>query len=274
MPDEERPGADGTAENPYLKAAADTARLWWQHIRIAISALTIVPAAKHLAGKPEAAGSALRAFPLIGLMIGVVVGGIYAAAVWIGGLGFVGAVVAIAALVVMTGTRIEIGVSAFADALYRESDPAKRIAFMAKPSLGVHGLLALLFMVTLKIGLVAAASAPHEAVAALIAALVGSRAIVPLVSYAVSPVVRHKATAFTARPSRDAMWIAAALGALLVLLFLGPGSGFAALAFGCLIAALATWRVKHEIDGYNAEGLAVIISATEIAILAMGVIVR
>jgi adenosylcobinamide-GDP ribazoletransferase len=265
--------SEKNGENPqaYL---AHTSLAWWRDIQIALATLTVLPIRMpEDAGGHERSGSA-RAFPIAGLVIGVIAAAVFAAAMDLKLWRLVSAIGAILTIVVLTGTRNEMGVAAFADALYRKSKPKDRVTAMDHPHLGVHGLLAILFMVTLKIGLIAAAATTLDSAAALIAASAAARTALPLTTYNLPLAPGAIETPVTVKASRDAMWTAFALGLAFVFLFLGPLTGFVALAFGGLVGAGAAWRVRHELGGYTLEGLAVVVSATEIAVLVAAVIIR
>jgi len=261
-----------TGENKQ-NSFADTGLAWWRDIRLALKALTILPNPGLGEHGPEADASAQRAFPIAGLVIGVIVAAVFAVAMDLKLWKLASSILAIGALVVLTGTRTEMGVAAFSDALYRKAQNKDRIADMAHPHLGVHGLLALLFQVSLKVALIMAAASTKEAAAALIAASAAARTVLPLVTYNLPAVVGLAETPTTVKPTRDAVWTAGALGVAFVLLFLGPLAGFAALLFGGVVGAAAAWRIKHELGGYTQESLAVVLSATEIAVLIAAIVI-
>lgn len=262
---------DGENPQAYL---AHTSLAWWRDIQIALATLTVLPIrVPEGVGADERSGSG-RAFPIAGLIIGVIAAAIFAAAMDLKLWRLVSAIGAILAIVVLTGTRNEMGVAAFADALYRKSKPKDRVASMDHTHIGVHGLLAILFMVTLKIGLIAAAATTVDSAAALIAASAAARTALPLTTHNLPLAAGAVEGPLTIKAGRDAMWTALALGIAFVLLFLGPLTGFVALAFGGLVGAGAAWRVRHELGGYTLEGLAVVVSATEIAVLVAAVIIR
>jgi len=262
---------NGEKPQAYL---AHTSLAWWRDIQIALTSLTILPIRAPEGVADEERAGAGRAFPIAGLIIGVIAAAIFAAAMDLKLWRLVSAIAAIMAVVVLTGTRNEMGVAAFADALYRKSKPKDRVASMDHTHLGVHGLLAILFMVTLKIGLIAAAATTVDSAAALIAASAAARTALPLTTHNLPFAAGAAAGPLTAKASRDAMWTALALGVAFVLLFLGPLSGIVALAFGALVGAAAAWRVRHELGGYTLEGLAVVVSATETAVMVAAVIIR
>lgn len=262
---------NGDKPQPYL---THTSLAWWRDIQIALATLTILPIRVSGDVSSDDRASSGRAYPIAGLVIGVIAAAIFAAAMDLKLWRLVSAIAAILIIVVLTGTRNEMGVAAFADALYRKSKPKDRVASMDHTHIGVHGLLAILFMVTLKIGLIAAAATTVDSAAALIAASAAARTALPLSTYNLPRAAGAAEGPLTVKASRDAMWTALALGIAFVLLFLGPLTGFVALAFGGLVGAAAAWRVRHELGGYTVEGLAVVVSATEIAVMLAAVIIR
>lgn len=264
------------AENGDKKqnVISETGIAWWRDILIALAALTVVPVRRANPPSDEEIATAMRAFPIVGLALGLIAAAVYAGAFNLQLWSLVSAILAVGVVVVLTGARAEVGVAAFSDALYRKASAEERVADMKTGHLGVHGLLALLFLVTLKIALIAAVANSREAAAALVAAAVGARAILPLATFHLSPLTDHDPGPLTVVPTREAAWTTGALGVAFVLLFLGPIAGIAAIAFGAVAGAAAAWRLRHEIGGYSTEGLAVVLSATEIAILIAAVVIR
>ena len=253
---------------------SETAISWWRDILIALNALTIVPVRRANPPSDKEIATAMRAFPIIGLAIGLAAAAVYSAAFNLQLWSLASAILAVGAIVILTGARAEVGVAAFSDALYRKASAEERVADMKSAGLGVHGLLALLFLVTLKIALIAAVANSREAAAALVAAAVAARAILPLATFHLSPLADLDSGPLTVVPTREAAWTTGALGVAFVLLFLGPIAGIAAIAFGAVAGAAAAWRLRHEIGGYSTEGLAVVLSATEIAVLIAAVVIR
>jgi len=264
------------AENDDNKqnVISETGIAWWRDIQIALAALTIVPIRRANPPSDEEIATAMRAFPIVGLAIGLIAAGVYAIAFNLQLWSLASAILAIGAVVILTGARAEVGVAAFSDALYRKATPKERVADMKNAGLGVHGLLALLFLVTLKIALVAAVANSREAAAALVAAAVAARAILPLATFNLAPLKNLDPSPLTVVPTREAVWTTGALGVAFVLLFLGPIAGFAAILFGVAAGAAAAWRMKHEIGGFSTEGLSVVLSATEVAVLIAAVVIR
>ena len=253
---------------------SETGIAWWRDIQIALAALTIIPIRRSNPPTDKEIATAMRAFPIVGLAIGLVAAAVYAAAYNLQLWSLASAILAIGTIVILTGARAEVGVAAFSDALYRKATAKERVADMKTAGLGVHGLLALLFLVTLKIALVAAVANSREAAAALVAAAVGARAILPLATFNLSPLADLDPGPLTVVPTREAAWTTGALGVAFVLLFLGPVAGIAAILFGAVAGAAAAWRMRHELGGYSTEGLAVVLSATEIAVLIAAVVIR
>ncbi len=264
------------AENGKNKqnVISETGIGWWRDIQIALAALTIIPVRRANPPTDDEISVAMRAFPIVGLVIGLVAAAVYAGAFNLHLWSLVSAILAIGSIVVLTGARVEVGVAAFSDALYRKATAKERVADMKTVGLGVHGLLALLFLLTLKIALVAAVANSREAAAALVAAAVAARAILPLATFNLSPLADLDPGPLTVVPNREAAWTTGALGVAFVLLFLGPVAGIAAIAMGAIAGAAAAWRLRHEIGGYSTEGLAVVLSAAEIAVLIAAVVIR
>lgn len=252
---------------------------WPQDLRIAATFFTCLPLGKtevrrdgHDADAPTSdagLGRALRAWPVIGLAIGLA-----------GGFGFmilrelglgaaVAAIGAIAITVGLTGALHEDGLADFADGLGGQ-DPEQRLAIMRDSRLGAYGLLALLLCLGLRGACLAEISAPGHAAAALIAAEVGARGLVPLLTLSLGPARTEGLGAALGAPNQESIATAAAIGAVAALILLGPFAGLVALAASLgAIFALGT-LARRRLGGYTGDvlGAAEQVGATAILLVA------
>jgi adenosylcobinamide-GDP ribazoletransferase len=234
-------------------------------IRLALAFLTRLPVRlpEHVADHPLAA--AARAFPLAGIPVALAGWAVYALAWTLGIAPALAGLLALAAMVVLTGALHEDGLADFADAAGgRDAD--RRLAIMRDSRIGTFGVLALIVSVGLRAGAISYLADPFDVFCVLLAASCGSRAAI-VHAMNVLPFARADGMAHAAgRPDRARLHDTLAIGALLLL----PMGVFAAL-IGAAFAALATFAVERRaraaIGGQTGDVLGTVQQASEIAIL-------
>ncbi|MGQ0662488.1 MAG: adenosylcobinamide-GDP ribazoletransferase [Pseudomonadota bacterium] len=235
-------------------------------LRIATLFLTRLPVRLGAIEAGQPLGAAVRAFPLIGAGVGLIGGAAYALADVAGLSSRVAALLAIVAMITITGALHEDGLADAADAL-GGADRDQRLAIMRESRIGVYGALALIFAVLLRAEALSHAGWAGEATLLLVAAAALSRAVLPAVMFWTEP-ARRDGLAFAAgRPDRRRVVDAGMIGAALAILCLGPVAGAVAAAtcglVACGLARLA-WR---RFGGHTGDTLGAIQQAGEIAVL-------
>ncbi|MBM3565956.1 MAG: adenosylcobinamide-GDP ribazoletransferase, partial [Alphaproteobacteria bacterium] len=232
----------------------ETAQGWARDSRVAVAFLTRLPVGV-TDGDARPLAAAARAFPIAGLVVGLIA----AAALWAGTLlGFpplLSALLGVGAGVLVTGALHEDGLSDTADALGARGDRDAMLAAMRDSRVGAFGVLALVFSVGMR---AAALSGMHDdmaAVLAIVTAHVLARAALPAVM-AAHPPARNDGLGFSAgRPDMDGVATAAVLGILLALLLAGLQGGAAA-ALAAFAAALVLARlIAARLGGLTGDAL-------------------
>ena len=118
------------------------------------------------AAQPLAA--AVRAFPLVGLLVGSAGALVYAVADLLGLSSSIAALLAIGAMVILTGGLHEDGLADSADGL-GATTREKALAIMRDSHIGTFGVMALLFVLSLRVVAVSYAGSAVEAACLLIA---------------------------------------------------------------------------------------------------------
>lgn len=258
---------------------------WAVDLRLALSFLTRfrVPAAQPPedgadaleagAGTPQAEprtpdlARALRAFPLVGIAIGLLSAVVYAIAYHLSIPPFAAALCALAASAFITGALHEDGLADFADGLAGGGSPEERLRIMADSRIGPAGALALLFGVGLKAAALATLGTPGATAAALIAAGAGSRAVFSVVMTRLPAARPEGLGAMVGIPSGDVMLTAIGIGVVAALLFLGIGHGLIAILVAGLAAAATAMLALRSLGGYTGDTLGALQQVTEVAIL-------
>jgi adenosylcobinamide-GDP ribazoletransferase len=202
----------------------------------------------------------LRWFPVVGLVVGALVGGTW----WVAGRlwpAALAAVVAVAVDAVLTGGLHLDGLADSADGLIPPVTRERRLEIMADPRVGVFGAIALVLVLGLRITALAASPAKVLVVAGL---WCGSRTLMAAV--ALTQTSAHADGGMTAaftghpaahRPAASTYGIVAyGLALATALAVLGAGSRGLAVLGAEVVAALAVvWFARRRLGGYTGDVL-------------------
>ena len=256
-----------------------TPAAWWRDIRVAAAFLTRLPIfARSDEGGEDGEGEdeafpvgdlrfASRAFPLVGLGVGLAGAVVLVVAKWAGLGGFVAAVLAISATIVATGALHEDGLADAADGFGAGRDREARLAIMRDTRLGAFAVLALAISLMARVGALAGIPGTFAPAAALIAAASISRAVLPAVMAGLEQARTHGLAVTAGKPPQESVILSLVLGALFVLILLGPATGFIALLCGAAAAASLAALAQTKLGGFTGDVLGAIQQGTEIAVL-------
>lgn len=239
---------------------------WVTEIRLATAFLTRlpVPLAAEVARHPV--GAAVRAFPVVGLAVGAIGGLAYVVADLLGLSPTVAALLAIATMAIATGGLHEDGLADAADGLGARSRE-QALAIMRDSHIGTFGVMALFFVLSLRVVALSYAGSTVEAVLLLIAAAAGSRAVIPALMYMLPPARSDGLGWAAGHPDRRRVVDAGALGALIVAAALWPTWGLIAIAAGTAAACFVGWLARRRLDGQTGDVLGAAQQIAETAIL-------
>ena len=209
------------------------------------------------AGKKGSLGAASRAFPLVGAVIGVIAGLSLMAGASLNLHPLACALIALAVAALVTGALHEDGLADVADGFGGGSTKAAKLKIMHDSRIGTFGVLAVIFSVGIRAGILAGLPGPGLGAAALIAAAALSRGLLPAAMHFMEPARKSGLAAKAGTPDREGWMKGLALGALLSFLFLGPWGGVVALA----------WLANRQIGGITGDVLGAQQQAAETAIL-------
>ncbi|PPR66943.1 MAG: Adenosylcobinamide-GDP ribazoletransferase, partial [Alphaproteobacteria bacterium MarineAlpha3_Bin1] len=131
------------------------------------------------AGKKGSLGAASRAFPLVGAVIGVIAGLSLMAGASLNLHPLACALIALAVAALVTGALHEDGLADVADGFGGGSTKAAKLKIMHDSRIGTFGVLAVIFSVGIRAGILAGLPGPGLGAAALIAAAALSRGLLP-----------------------------------------------------------------------------------------------
>jgi adenosylcobinamide-GDP ribazoletransferase len=260
--------------------AWDDAGQWLDDCRYALIFLTRLPLGPDTALPAPALASAMRAFPVAGLLIGAIVGAILVLASWLGAPASLAALLAVAAGLGLTGALHEDGLADVADGFGGGATAERKLEIMRDSRIGTYGVLALIVAVALKSLAFAALAAQSAwlALAVILAAAAVSRFAPAGILHLLAPARRDGLSAAAGRPGRATVLQALALATLLSTIVLSPVS-FVFAILGAPLAGLAgllamVTLARGQIGGQTGDvaGASQVVSEAFILIAAVSVL--
>ena len=246
---------DANDEDPYQRAVYHMARTWWIDLRAALRFLTrapIKPARSEGAGPPL--DRAVRAFPIIGGLIGLSAGLIHAIASGLGLPGIVAAVLAVGGLALVTGALHEDGLADMADGFGGGASREDKLAIMRDSRIGAYGVITLVVVLAAKVGAIADIERTGLVIAAMVGAAAASRAAMPAIMLWLEPARGDGLAAGAGRPPATHVWTSLAMALVLVVGLL-TWTGLVAFLIAGLGAAGIARLADRQIGGHTGDVL-------------------
>lgn len=221
------------------------------------------------AAMPAAGGTitqAAWAFPLVGVLVGLIGALVYALAAGAGLPAWPAAALAVAATMAVTGCLHEDGLADTVDGFGGGGTRERKLEIMRDSRIGVYGVAALTLSILIRVSALASLGAPSLVLLALIGAHGAARAVMPVVMYFVQPARSDGLSAGVGEPPLESVAAAAVLGVLILLICLG-WPGLAALILLAIAAAFLIWLTLSQIGGQTGDVLGAVEQVSEILIL-------
>lgn len=218
-----------------------------------------------------AIGKAAWAFPVAGLVVGVIGAVVYALAHKFGLPAWPAAALAVAATLLATGCLHEDGLADTADGFGGGKTREQKLDIMRDSRTGAYGVCALVLSLVLRVSVLASLPSAHAVVWALVASHAAARATMPVLMLLLPP-ARSDGLSFDAgRPPGETVAAAALIGfvSLVFCLHLGPGC-LALIVLAVIVAAMA-WLATRQIGGQTGDVLGALEQVSEIAVLLVAV---
>jgi adenosylcobinamide-GDP ribazoletransferase len=212
-------------------------------------------------------GKAAWAFPVAGLLVGIIGAVVYGLAYHIGLPGWPAAALCIAATMMLTGCLHEDGLADTIDGFGGGRTPEQKLAIMRDSRIGTYGVCALVIAILLRVSALALLGAPGLVAAALLAAHGAGRAVMPVFMALLPPARRDGLSAGAGQPPVLSAAAAALFGILILILCLGLGHGLVALIVLAIATALLAWLSLDQIAGQTGDVLGAVEQVSEIVIL-------
>lgn len=228
-----------------------------QQLVLALVFLTRLPLGRFLPARIVPLSQSLWAFPLIGVLIGLIA----ALPLWALGPGLLPAVLSVTLAVWFTGALHEDALADFADAAGGK-DRDDRLRIMRDSAIGSYGVMALILCTAIRIAAIAQVSP-----LAVIAAAVAGRTAIVFAMAILSPARSDGLGKSAGKPNLANIAIASLIGGL-TLLFLGR-AGIAAAIAGLIALGVVIQKAKQWLGGQTGDVLGTASIITETAVLAV-----
>ena len=241
----------------------DTALMSPGDLLAALGLLTRLPVILDTDRAVARGAAAAWAYPLVGIVVGVIVAATVPFMLWVQLPGGIIAGLILLLQVVLAGAMHEDGLADCADGFWGGWTPQKRLAIMKDSHVGVYGICALALTLLLRwLALVVIVSVGAYWVA-LMAVGALSRASMVAVMAALPNARSNGLSRSVGRPPSGAVWLALALGAGASILL-----GFGWLILVCAVATVACAVIaKAKIGGQTGDVLGATQQITEVAML-------
>lgn len=241
----------------FDKAARDFA--------LALVFLTRLPL-PHLDFNGRSLSSALWAAPIVGVVVALIGGGVFAIATWLGLAAGAAAALALGATMLTTFCLHEDGLGDTADGFGGGHTPERKLEIMRDSRVGTYGVATLALSILLRWSALSELAGVAQILSALIAAHAASRALIPGFMHFL-PSARTKGLAADAgAPSAEVAVIGAVIGAI-ALLLLGLSGAVAVAALLALWFLFLRWLCLAQIGGHTGDTVGALQQGAEILAL-------
>jgi adenosylcobinamide-GDP ribazoletransferase len=238
-----------------------------QDIKAAIVFCTRLPMLRASPIAAGAIGRAAWAFPIAGLLVGLIAAVVYALAHKFGLPAWPAAGLTVAATLLATGCLHEDGLADTADGFGGGKTREQKLAIMRDSRIGTYGVCALILSILIRVGVLASFFDTRSVLWALMAAHVGARAAMPALMFLLKP-ARSDGLAFEAgHPSGNAVAAALAIGFIVLAICLRPLRGIVALVCLGIAILIMAWLSNRQIEGQTGDVIGALEQVSEVAIL-------
>lgn len=239
---------------------------WMKDVLLAFVFLTRLPVRLSENKVSQRLADVIWAFPLVGVCVGALASLPMCIGFELGLHPFACGLIAVAAQALITGALHEDGLADVADGFGGGNKVVDKLKIMQDSRLGTYGVLALVFSVTFRAGLIAGMASQILAVLALISAGAVSRALIALAMNQLEMVRTKGLAAKAGQPTNEATLVTLALGGAIAFLLLGA-SGWIVLVVTFGAAVLTGLLAKRQIGGQTGDVLGTVQQVTETAVL-------
>jgi adenosylcobinamide-GDP ribazoletransferase len=246
--------------NSWLDERAD-------EFKAALAVCTRLPLFPAAPARTDAIAKAAWAFPVAGIVIGLIGAIVFGIAHRLGLPLLPAAALGIVATMLATGCLHEDGLADAADGFGGGKTRQQKLDIMRDSHIGAYGVCALIAALLLRASLAGGFANGHLAMWALLASHTGARAAMMGLMFLLPPARNDGLSYEAGRPPPDSVAAAAIIGFLVIAFCLGPWRAVVAAVFLFLALALMTWLSSSQIEGQTGDTLGALEQVSEIIIL-------
>ena len=244
----------------------------WRDLRLTLGFFTRLPVGGEVESVDfkNAMARAMWSAPLAGLPVALLAAGVFALAHYAGLSPLISAALALPASILLTGALHEDGLADMVDGFGGGRDRAHRLEIMRDSRVGTYGVLALVGSFVLRLAALAQLAEPWPAMWALLAAHMGSRALLPAFMASLPPARPDGLSANVGKgQGRGGIIVALLLGmaGLAGLALINPMAPFVAAFVLALWFAGLRVLAKRQIGGHTGDVLGALQQGAEILVL-------
>jgi adenosylcobinamide-GDP ribazoletransferase len=248
-----------TISEPWLADRTD-------ELKASVTFLTRIPLSREAPGVGFDIARTAWAFPLVGMVVGLIGAAVYALAHALGLPAWPASTLSVAATLWATGCLHEDGLADTADGFGGGKTRERKLDIMRDSRIGTYGVCALAIAILLRVSVLAALAGPATVALVLIMTHGAARAVLPMFMSLVPAARRDGLSHDAGQPPSLSVAIAAALGALLLVAGLGLLPGIGAVILLAIAAFLMAWLCEAQIGGQTGDVLGALEQVCEIVI--------
>ncbi len=229
--------------------------------------LTRLPMARTAPAGGTDIGRAAWAFPIAGIVVGMIGAIVYVFAYKLGFRAWPSATLGIVATLAVTGCLHEDGLADTADGFGGGATRERKLDIMRDSRIGTYGVCALIASILIRAGALASLGDPKLVAMALIAAHGAARATLPAFMALLPPARSDGLSHAAGQPPQDRAMVAGGLGILILVLFLGLTPGILALILLVGAIALMAWLSMRQIGGQTGDVIGALEQVGEVIVL-------
>ena len=207
------------------------------------------------------------AFPIVGIVIGLIAAAVYGLTHRAGVPAWPAAALSVAATLLVTGCLHEDGLADTADGFGGGATREQKLDIMRDSRIGTYGVCALVVALLLRVGVLASFFLSMTAAWALLAAHAGARATMMAFMFLVPPARRDGLSSDAGQPPVESAAAAAILGFIFAAIGIGFTRAVIALILLAVVVAVMAWLSRRQIGGQTGDVLGAVEQISEIAIL-------
>ncbi len=206
-------------------------------------------------------------FPIVGVLVGLAGAAVYTLAGFLHLPSFPGSLLALVAMIGVTGGLHEDGLADTADALGAGPDRERALEVMKDSRLGTFGVIALFASLMLRLGALSSFWEPLHFAAILVCAAASSRAAMPAVMLFLPSARTTGLAAGAGRPEQDRVLIGIGIAAALAIVLLPFVTALSCLAVSAIAATVVAALLGQRFGGSTGDTLGAVQQCAEIAFL-------